>query len=902
METIRLFELDIDTDAVLKRSKDLKVQLDSVSSSLKDLKRSGDTSSETYVKMEATQKSLRSEYNSSQQQLSKLINIQGKEIKTVEQGRNALSVINKEWAKQASLYGANSKQAESLSKKTLELRTRLKELEKGVGDNTRNVGNYSEGFTEAIGKTTLFGRASSTVTQILSVARPVMKAIQSDLKGIALGYRTATSGLSGMTAAQKAQTVATGLGSAALKIFRLALISTGIGALVVLLGSAVAFFSKTQKGVDLTSKAMAALGAFVDVVVDRLAAFFGGLVKIIQGDFAGGFDDITNSVKGVGDEIAREIKLVIELENRMNKLRDRNIDLITVQAARKKQIEELRLAAKDESKDLQERAKLLQQAGDLEKAILADKLKSAKEAAEISQLEVDRAESTREDLEENAKVQAKVIELETESLKLQRSIESEKQGLLKRSRAEQAAAAKEARKASEQRINDSIKENKVLLELFIAENKGRSQSLEQSLIFQESIRDKRLAILQEEVEAGKKTAAEAELEKYNIKLSFLEAQKDLVVEFANDELQIVIDANQRRIDENSFLTTALIDEEVNRLELIAEKRREYEKIRFDEGLISEREYQNAIDSINAEIRAERESLNADLKEQQAEKEAVDLENRKVIAQENYLESLALDQQRLEAQRVAEIENAQKTGADINLINKKFAQLDAGIEEQKAQFKIGVASATFGNLATILGKESAAGKAAAVAQTTIDTYQSATAAYKSLAGIPVVGPALGAVAAGAAIVSGLANVKKITSTNAPKFEKGGLMSVGGKRHSEGGTKFYGEDGTQFEAEKGELIGVMNRRASQVFMNFNDSHLSGASRSSGNYFADGGIVQRSLLRGNTTRGTTINNNAANAKEVAQELAQAFSAMPPIVTDVKDVIDQVGKRNSLVDGADF
>jgi hypothetical protein len=70
------------------------------------------------------------------------------------------------------------------------------------------------------------------------------------------------------------------------------------------------------------------------------------------------------------------------------------------------------------------------------------------------------------------------------------------------------------------------------------------------------------------------------------------------------------------------------------------------------------------------------------------------------------------------------------------------------------------------LSTILGEESKAGKAAAIAQTTIETYKGATAAYASLAGVPIVGPALGAVAAAAAVAAGLANIKAIQGTGEP----------------------------------------------------------------------------------------------------------------------------------------
>ncbi|WP_312256466.1 phage tail tape measure protein [Stutzerimonas nitrititolerans] len=58
------------------------------------------------------------------------------------------------------------------------------------------------------------------------------------------------------------------------------------------------------------------------------------------------------------------------------------------------------------------------------------------------------------------------------------------------------------------------------------------------------------------------------------------------------------------------------------------------------------------------------------------------------------------------------------------------------------------------------KGKAIAKAAAIAQTTIKTYESATSAFSAMAGIPYVGPALGAAAAAAAVAAGMANVAAI----------------------------------------------------------------------------------------------------------------------------------------------
>ncbi len=68
------------------------------------------------------------------------------------------------------------------------------------------------------------------------------------------------------------------------------------------------------------------------------------------------------------------------------------------------------------------------------------------------------------------------------------------------------------------------------------------------------------------------------------------------------------------------------------------------------------------------------------------------------------------------------------------------------------------------------------KAAAISQTVIDTYASAQAAYKALAGIPIVGPGLAVAAAASAVVAGLARVAQIRGTS---FGGGTPVTSGGE---------------------------------------------------------------------------------------------------------------------------
>ena len=82
------------------------------------------------------------------------------------------------------------------------------------------------------------------------------------------------------------------------------------------------------------------------------------------------------------------------------------------------------------------------------------------------------------------------------------------------------------------------------------------------------------------------------------------------------------------------------------------------------------------------------------------------------------------------------------------------------------------SSTLGQVADLFGKESAAGKAAAIAQATIDTYLSAQKAYTATVGVPIVGPVLAPINAGLAIAAGIKNIKAITAVKVPNDSGGG----------------------------------------------------------------------------------------------------------------------------------
>ncbi len=201
---------------------------------------------------------------------------------------------------------------------------------------------------------------------------------------------------------------------ATFKTLKVAIASTGIGLLVLALGSIVSYFTQTQKGADKLKKAFAGIGATISVLIDRLSTFGGGLLKILSGDFSEGVDMLKGSFKGLGEEIRNESAAAVQLEKDFQALQDREIQMIETRAKRLADIEAFKLIAADETKSLQQRAAVLKEAMDLEKQLADEEVAIAEERARILKEQNALGESTREDLQAEAEANARVIELQAQ--------------------------------------------------------------------------------------------------------------------------------------------------------------------------------------------------------------------------------------------------------------------------------------------------------------------------------------------------------------------------------------------------------------------------------------------------------------------------------------------------------
>lgn len=359
--------------------------------------------------------------------------------KSLDAMRAKLTLLNKEYTKGNA--EARAKTLPMIQKQ----RAEVLKLEKAIGQNQREVGNYTESMKAAIMETGIMNGVSRELTIIQKL--------------IAALYQKQAAATKSYSAATKSASLATGGMTKALKILKVALISSGIGAIVVALGAVVTYFQRSQAGADKFSQVMAGVSATVDVLLDRLSTLGEGISLIFTGEWKKGADLIKDSFRDITTEIAEEVKLASEFEKIMQRLRREASAFEVTEARIRNEINKARLDAEDQTKAVNERISAERKAFVLEKKIALEKMRILKEGLIIEiqggenaetrlkaeklindvikgrkQLEIENlglAQSSIEDLEESNRKIAEIINAESEQYRKQRSLTTKINSLLK---------------------------------------------------------------------------------------------------------------------------------------------------------------------------------------------------------------------------------------------------------------------------------------------------------------------------------------------------------------------------------------------------------------------------------------------------------------------------------------
>jgi len=185
-----------------------------------------------------------------------------------------------------------------------------------------------------------------------------------------------------------------------------------------------------------------------------------------------------------------------------------------------------------------------------------------------------------------------------------------------------------------------------------------------------------------------------------------------------------------------------------------------------------------LDAARITVELEREELERKqaIRDKLKEMELEDIENEFVKAQEELAAAQQRDLEELERLKATE-EEKQKVkefyAGKSDKLKKEQALFEENLQKQVTEANLQVASGALSALSNLVGQNTAAGKAAAIASTTIDTYLSAQKAYASqlLPGDPS-SPIRAAIAAGVAVAGGIANVAAIIKTPTPGTGGGG----------------------------------------------------------------------------------------------------------------------------------
>ena len=303
----------------------------------------------------------------------------------------------------------------------------------------------------------------------------------------------------------------------------------------------------------------------------------------------------------------------------------------------------------------------------------------------------------------------------------------------------------------------------------VAIQAGLVEQYDRQAELQRQIRDDDTKSIQERIKANDELA------------KVLDEQEKAMLAQAN--LQVQAAANQYRLNKSIENEVALIEANNNvkgvqaQIDGLRSEQKSNEialNKESNELLQSEIDTRNEL-SIKAKEFEEQQETDAiaklerqkELLELQQELDLADLERKKLLYKEGTQARQDAENEYLLKQQ--EIQQALTT----NEKEQTAARITIAEAERKAkEDNINAVSNLLGNIASLLGEQTAAGKAAAIAQATISTYQSAVQSYQSLSGIPIIGPALGAAAAGVAVASGIANVKKILAVKTPNGGGGG----------------------------------------------------------------------------------------------------------------------------------
>lgn len=902
-DTYKILDLDIDYNKLVKSTTDAKQKVTELKAAMAQLKAENKQGTDEFVKLETELKSASNELRVNQKILTDLTSANNAQTASVEQLRKVLSVVSAQWAQLSEEERNNTSEGQRLSEQKLKLTNQLKQLEAATGDNRRNVGNYTQSLVEAGKQMGIFG---GTFGGILNT----MSDMKSSLEAVKGGFKGAEGGANG---------------------FGRALIATGIGAVVVIIGLLVSWLSKLDPVMDKVEQATAGLGAAISVVKNTIIGFITNIKDV--GDAVNKLGNFLlhpiESIASLGKEMAVAAKEAYNLKDAQQQLADAQSINEVATAKANQQIKELILQSRNRSLSESERIALLQKADKIDKERFDRNMALALEEEIYKQAEIknkarlnaqeekllkdngtayanellNKGRIRQEDFDNYKSMELKKISVLEQGTQLQEKIQNQQDALYEKAKAKQEAAQRAAEEAERKKLDAIKKSHEQIIksmddELALMEamaGKERATNAEIVKIYQQ-----RAAILQKQREFGIISEKRYQAELIKLQDEYVaESQarlaklSDARIKKFEDELAVFKLLHESKLQDGQLLTDELIAQEVKRLIQIKDLEEQAQFEKYVSGKITAQEYLAYQLEADKQFLKQQDVLYTEHKQQLADAKAIDLANDLELKKLQGASEYDLQREQLQRQYDAEIAQANKLGADTQKIKQKFAEANRKIDKAEKDNQLKLAGDALGHISELLGKNTAAGKAAAIAQATINTYLGVSQVIAA----PPSGPEpfntiIKAVSIATTIGTGIANVAKIAAI---KAERGGKFgTVGGNYHSAGGTVYHGSDGNVIEMERDENFYVLNRKASKQInalsaLNEYYGGVSFGTPITGGHFASGGMVGQNTIMPDIS------------EQIAQGVAQGIKDFKAVVA-VEDIITGVDNKVSLVDGSNI
>lgn len=937
----KLLELDIDVEAIIAKSVQLKTELDKLKASQNDLKKSGDTNSETYIKLAAQLNKVSGEYNLNQKQLANLAQVNDKYLTinqkvtlSLDKEINSISAARQSNSELLKIRNELNLSKEDEAKLASEINAKLDTNNKFIKENVSgyekqkiNIGNYSAAITESLQAMGLQNIEMGNTKRILDALSGPYQDLKKEISESVIQMKNGINEAEGLGKAQKAGAIATEVGSGALRIFKLALAATGIGLLIIGVGLLVNGLSKLDPVMDLIEQATSGIGGAFDKASQIVVKFVSNITSI--GD---AFSKIGNlilhpidSIKSFSKEVGNAAKaaaLLKEAEQGLGDLKD-------IYEVRNKNIEsqialdKIRLKSKDltanEEQEIEKRInknfeKLSANRSEINNKTLDLSLQSAiNTAQELNKVDQKRLEASirfgdlavANQLLNSGKITTDAynkLKEATNSVIDNRNKQAEDeqraQDKIEKAQAKVEANAQKAEADKKKRFDEAqkaidkgIEQSKKEIDLFIAQQGTRAKSLEESLKLEEQVRDKKLALSRKEFEVKKITQTEFELQSLNIKNEFLKKQAEITVANAQIELNAFINANKSKLEANKFLTDELVLQELDRINRVSEAEAAYQTERLINGQISNQEYADAINAIDDKTAEDTKSINDTKKQEDLDKKAIDLENKIATDQLNADNEFAFKEADRIRNQDAELLAAQTNGANVDLINQKYAAQKKQLDKSVADFKLNQELGLVQGLKGLFGEQTLLGKAAALAEVGITTYKNASASFQQgnvLASNPITAAlAPNAYIQGAlTIATGAAQAAKISGLKLAK----GAIDLDGP-----GTTT--SDSIPANLSRGES--VINAKSTAMFKPL----LSAINQAGGGVgFAGGGIPYPASVLNTFNNQGQVMQQPIDYDLLASKVAQANKSLPPNQLSLVDFHVQNNSYVDVVTGANF